>query len=109
MKYNKKRISIFILLIMLTITVISIKNISYSVAAEIDNDNIKYSILNGKVLITGYSGHDEVLYLPNKIEGYSVTSIASYAFKECHSLKKIVIPNSVTDIGIYAFSNCSRL
>ena len=109
MKYNKKRISIFILLIMLTITVISIKNISYSVAAEIDNDNIKYSILNGKVLITGYSGHDEVLYLPNKIEGYSVTSIASYAFKECHSLKKIVIPNSVTDIGIYAFSNCSSL
>ena len=109
MKYNKKRISIFILLIMLTITVISIKNISYSVAAEIDNDNIKYSISNGKVLITGYSGHDEVLYLPNKIEGYSVTSIASYAFKECHSLKKIVIPNSVTDIGIYAFSNCSSL
>ena len=109
MKINKKRINIFILLIMLTVTVISIKNVSYSFAAEIDNNYIKYSISNNEVLITGYSGHDEVLYLPNKIEGYSVTSIASYAFRECHSLKKIVIPDSVTDIGIYAFSNCSSL
>ena len=45
-----------------------------------------------------YEGHD-----------YSVTSIYSYAFRDCTKLTGINIPNSVTTIGGDAFSNCTGL
>ena len=109
MKFNKKTISISILLIVLTITVISIKNISYSFADEINSNNIKYSIINNEVMITGYSGDDEVLYVPNKIQGYNVTAIGEDAFYNCSKLESIEIPNSVKTIGDNAFYNCSNL
>jgi hypothetical protein len=37
---------------------------------------------------------------------YSVTSIASYAFRNCAKLTGINIPNSVTSIGGEAFPEC---
>lgn len=40
---------------------------------------------------------------------YSVTSIASYAFKGCTKLTSINIPNSVTTIGGEAFGECTGL
>ena len=40
---------------------------------------------------------------------YSVTSIASYAFRECTKITGINIPNSVTSIGGEAFSGCTGL
>lgn len=40
---------------------------------------------------------------------YSVTSIGSWAFAECTSLKSVTIPSSVTSIGNYAFYGCSGL
>ena len=45
----------------------------------------------------------------NTIIPHSVTSIESYAFRDCSGLTSISIPNSVTSIGDYAFSSCRGL
>ena len=39
----------------------------------------------------------------------SVTSIGSYAFRDCTSLTSVTIPDSVTSIGWYAFRGCDSL
>ena len=38
-----------------------------------------------------------------------VTSIGSYAFRDCSSLTSVTIPESVTSIGSSAFADCSSL
>lgn len=38
-----------------------------------------------------------------------ITAIPEFAFSECSSLTKVVIPRSVTSIGASAFANCSSI
>ena len=44
-----------------------------------------------------------------KVEIGSNTSIGNYAFRNCHSLTSITLPNSVTSIGGWAFKECYSL
>ena len=41
------------------------------------------------------------------IIGESVTTISSYAFKDCSGLKSLTIPSSVTSISVFTFNGCS--
>ena len=61
------------------------------------------------VEITGYSGKEKELEIPQTIEGITVTEIYSRAFNGCESLEKIILPEGLTDIGEYAFLDCSSL
>jgi len=47
--------------------------------------------------------------IPDKVEGFTVTTIAWSAFDSCTGLTSITIPNSVTSIGIQAFYGCTGL
>lgn len=59
--------------------------------------------------ITGYSGSAHSLKIPSSIDGYTVTSIRSEAFKGKNTILSVEIPNTVTNIGSEAFSGCTLM
>ena len=95
-------------------------------------EGLEYSIADGKVTITKYTGTATALEIPATIEGYpvveigndslrycrdleyvsipeGVTRIGGRAFEQCNSLETIVIPSTVTSISNYAFTGCMAL
>ena len=62
----------------------------------------------GTVTIDKYLGDDAVVWIPEKISGYTVTAIGGKCFEK-QSLKGVVIPEDVTSIGNNAFQGCKNL
>ena len=68
----------------------------------------EYEIVNGGVTILKYIAFDEeVITVPETIEGYSVIEIGEGAFDKCKAMKRIQLPNTITRIGRNAFSSCT--
>lgn len=91
---------------------------SESGGSEDGNDTLKesvgleYSVNSDGITctITGIGTcKDVVLAIPEKIDGYKVTSIGESSFQGCGSLTSIDISDSVTSIGAFAFEKCSSL
>ena len=68
-----------------------------------------YTVENGTVTITKYTGPGGDVVIPDTIAGLPVTSIGDCAFCNCTGLTSIVIPDSVISIGMGAFSGCTGL
>lgn len=65
----------------------------------------KYS--DGTVGITGYSGFEENLTIPSKLDGYVVTGISDRAFQGNYNINVVNIPSSIYYIGFKAFAGSS--
>lgn len=63
----------------------------------------------GRVLITGYTGPDAIVVIPDRIQGFPVTNIERSAFYDSFPLTALNISANVTDIGAAAFFKCTRL
>ena len=61
------------------------------------------------ITLMGYTGSNDVVVIPDTINGYAVASIGMNAFVENTSLTSVTIPNSVTNIGDEAFNACTNL
>lgn len=71
-------------------------------------DNFSYNILeDGTVEITAYTGTKTALSIPDTINGYTVSRIGAFAFKNNSTLLTVTIPSTVTSIGAYAFADSS--
>ena len=68
-----------------------------------------YTLNNSEATINGASKTSGDLVIPSTVNGYTVTNIASNAFKDCSGLASVTIPSSITSIGSYAFRGCSGL
>lgn len=71
-------------------------------------EDFTYEFEDGEVTITGYSGTDLDIVVPDVIEERPVTTIGETAFSG-YDMKSIVIPEGVTTINRKAFSRCSML
>ena len=93
----------------------SINVIAYD--AEIDGIYYNFSSYGSTATVTycdgNYNSYSGDVVIPESVtyngRTYSVTSIDSYAFRNCSSLTSITIPSSVTSIGSSAFSGCTSL
>jgi hypothetical protein len=64
---------------------------------------------NETIIITGYTGTDSVVNIPDMTNGYPVTSIGDEAFFGDTNLVSVTLPGSLTNIGIEAFNSCLSL
>ena len=64
---------------------------------------------DGTITITGYTGNDADIEIPEEIDGKRVTEIGKSAFESCYNLISVKISNGVTSIGDSAFENCGNL
>ena len=68
------------------------------------NVPFQYDVVKNKIRIKAYIGKEDVVSVPEKIEGKTVNEIQTGAFKNCN-VKKITIPASIETIGSMAFFN----
>lgn len=68
----------------------------------------KYEIKNKEAHITGYTGNDEIVCIPETLGGATVTKITSDAFKNA-GMKKVIIAKTVKNVSSGAFTNCKEL
>lgn len=98
---HKSTTRLFTLLLVLTL-IITLMPTSALADADICGDFEYYITGETTCAVTGYSGDSLDLTIPNKLDGYTVTSIGMEVFKD-DGLTSVVIPDTVQDIGFSAF------
>jgi hypothetical protein len=74
-----------------------------------EKTDIKYSIIDGEAVITGFTGAPTELEIPEFISCYPVTEIRDNAFCNCSSLKSVSLPSTLTKLGHHCFYACDSL
>ena len=77
--------------------------------AKLMAEDFTYVTNSGVIIITGYTGLEGVVTIPNEINGLMVGGIGKEAFGGLDFLVNITISDNVTNIGSTAFLACSGL
>ena len=71
----------------------------------LSTDYYDYSVLeDGTLSITAYSGEEEIVHVPEAIDGKTVTAIGNGAFRGNKNIKYVTLPSTLVSIGEYAFA-----
>ena len=62
-----------------------------------------------KARLISYNGREADVVIPSEIEGNTVTSIESGAFRGCDTIVSVEMPDTINYMGAYAFESCSNL
>ncbi|MBQ5995327.1 MAG: leucine-rich repeat protein [Clostridia bacterium] len=69
-----------------------------------------YTVTGGNnAKLTGYSGTETAVKTPQRIDGFSVTAIDNYTFRNNTNINKVTVSGGVKTIGYGAFLNCTSL
>lgn len=82
---------------------------SYVSAVETTNSEFTYTVSENEAVITGYTGTEQEVIIPDAIDGYTVTKIDEFAFFMNTSITKVDIPATVKTIDDYSFFHCTNL
>ena len=63
----------------------------------------------GNAVVWSYRGEDSNPVVPGEMDGYTVTAVSSFAFRENIRITGAVFPDSVTEIRGGAFKGCKNL
>ena len=85
-----------------------------AVGDEFAADGLKYKVTSESPKTVELTRFDSerptgALTIPTTVNGYTVTSIGTYAFNACQGMTSVEIPNSVTSIGQNVFRYCFGL
>lgn len=73
-------------------------------------DEFNYSLLeDGTISITGYTGSDTQVIIPDQIDGKTISKIGEGAFFSQTRIESIVLPDTIESIEDGAFVNCVSL
>ncbi len=81
---------------------VSAEGVSGDYTYEVDSETLKG-------YLTGYTGKDTEIVLPDELDGTMIAGISADTFYNCDTLEKITIPASITEIGESAFFDCDNL
>ena len=76
---------------------------------EIDGITYMLDAKKGVAQVVGADNSIATINILPEVDGKPVTTIGSWAFGECTSIKTVTIPDSVTEIGTRAFLGCTAL
>lgn len=79
---------------------------SAPVTAESD---FSYEVIDGQMTITDYSGSDEIVVIPDTIEGQKVVAIDNFAFANNEVIKGVKLSDGIISVGNNVFENCHSL
>lgn len=77
--------------------------------------NWEYTVENGNVTLTKYTGTESSVIIPSIIDGCEVVALGAELFKDCSSIKSISVPDCILDIQSNwldknnAFTGCQSL
>lgn len=78
-------------------------------AALAESDEFLYEQVDNGVYISGYTGAETMLILPEEIDGQPVVGVASGAFAGNSTIVELFVPDSYKAIDEEAFAGCTAL
>ncbi|MCR5036425.1 MAG: leucine-rich repeat domain-containing protein [Bacteroidales bacterium] len=81
----------------------------YYLTFNLINNQTELSLKKYRINSDYEDGNEYSVTIPTKVAGFPVTQICDDAFKDCKSLKEIIIPKTVSRIGEGCFAGCKNL
>lgn len=76
------------------------------------NSNENYvceKLEDGTLKIIEYMGNDEIVVIPQEIDGVTVTAIDGWVFADHDEITSLIMPDTLISIGANCFRNCNNL
>ncbi len=78
--------------------------------ADLVSGSYTYDLMSDETAwLTGSSGEERFLTVPEELDGWPVSAVGEYAFSGAQTLRSVTVPKSVRTVGDYAFANCPAL